>query len=93
MNEPNDTNECSRACGCYAELQLRRKQMASVPFCPDHRDKVRHKPCRECEIEYLKRIIKAAKHLILAATCPDGGPTNWNETKDRWMKSAEEVSA
>ena len=25
-----------------------------LPFCPDHRDKVAGKPCRECEIERLR---------------------------------------
>lgn len=27
----------------------------------------------------------AAKHLLLAAKGPDGGPTDWNETRERWM--------
>lgn len=27
-----------------------------LPFCPDHRDKVAGKPCRECEIERLQAI-------------------------------------
>ena len=44
------------------ELELRRAQMARNPFCPDHRDKVYGKPCRECEIEHLARI-DAAQHL------------------------------
>ena len=81
------------ACDCYAELRLRRSQISRFPFCPDHRDKVYGKQCRECEIEHLQKMVKAAKHLILAATGPDGGPTDWNETRDRWMKYADEVSA
>lgn len=33
------------------ENELRRRQISRFPFCPDHRDKVLGKPCRECEIE------------------------------------------
>ncbi len=86
------SSESQCTCDCQAELQLRRKQMSMVPFCPDHRDKVRHKPCRECEIEHLKKLIKSARHLILAATGPDGWPTSWKETRDRWMAYVNEVS-
>jgi hypothetical protein len=71
-----------------AELELRRRQMASSPFCSDHRDKLKGKPCRECEIEHLKRLVKAAKHLILAATGPEG-PESWIETRDRWLNYVE----
>ena len=46
------------------ELQLRRQFMESLPFCPDHRDKVKGKPCRECEIETLTRKLKRASRLI-----------------------------
>lgn len=81
--------ECT--CKCYAELKLRRAQMAAHPFCSDHRDKVRGKQCRECEIEHLKLIILAAKHLILAAKGPIDGPTSWEETKERWMFRVEEI--
>jgi hypothetical protein len=35
------------------ELKLRREQEKRVPFCPDHRDKVRGLTCRQCEIERL----------------------------------------
>mgnify|MGYP003466418863 CR=1 FL=1 len=41
-----------------AELKLRRRYMRALPFCPDHRDKVIGLPCRECEIERLKAIIR-----------------------------------
>ena len=51
-------------CRCAAELRLRREQMRSFPFCPDHRDKVRHKPCRECEIERLNRVIERLQGLL-----------------------------
>lgn len=40
------------------ELELRRAYMQSLPFCPDHRDKVKGKSCRECEIERLKSVIR-----------------------------------
>lgn len=38
-----------------AELRLRRAQMSAFPFCPDHRDKVHGRSCRECEIERLDK--------------------------------------
>jgi len=44
-----------------AELQIRKEQITRMPFCPDHRDKVRGLPCRECEIERLNSIIKKLK--------------------------------
>ena len=46
------------------ELQLRRQFMESLPFCPDHRDKVKGKPCRECEIESLTRKLRNARLTI-----------------------------
>lgn len=33
----------------------------------------------------LKLLVVAAKHLLLAAGGPSDGPTNWNETRDRWL--------
>ena len=32
---------------------LKARVLDRLPFCPDHRDKVAGKPCRECEIERL----------------------------------------
>lgn len=43
------------------------------------------------QIEKMKLLIKAAKHLILAAKGPTDGPTNWDETRNRWIKLAEEI--
>ena len=74
-----------------AELRLRRRQMSRFPFCPDHRDKVQGKPCRECEVELLHHLLLAAKHLLKAATGPVGGPDDWNETRERWMKHADRM--
>lgn len=74
----------------YRELAMRRAYMRSLPFCADHRDKVKGKPCRECEIERLRLMLKAAKHLLLAATGPDDGPTSWTETRQRWMAEYED---
>lgn len=48
------------------ELELRRSYMQALPFCPDHRDKVKGKPCRECEIERLKGLIR---HVIRGDWC------------------------
>ena len=39
----------------------------------------------KAEVERLRMVVKAAKHLLLAATGPNGGPTSWLETRDRWM--------
>lgn len=72
------------------ELELRRAQMKAFPFCSDHRDKVFRKPCRECQIERLKKLLTAAKHLILAAKGPEDGPTSWTDTRNRWMACFDE---
>lgn len=40
------------------EIELRKAYMDGLPFCPDHRDKVKGMCCRQCEIERLKRIIR-----------------------------------
>jgi len=37
--------------------KLQSHYIDGLPFCPDHRDKVSEKPCRECEIEHLRKII------------------------------------
>lgn len=34
-------------------LLLKARYADNAPFCPDHRDKVAGKRCRECEIEWL----------------------------------------
>jgi hypothetical protein len=43
-----------------AQLRLLIAFQDRSPFCPDHRDKVAGKPCRECEIERLESIIDRA---------------------------------
>ncbi len=40
------------------EIVLRKAQQSREPFCPDHRDKVRGLPCRECEIERLRGLLR-----------------------------------
>jgi len=64
MAEPVDLSAKERA-----ELKLRRAQMARNPFCPDHRDKVHGKPCRECEIEHLRSIIRQQQPPLSLAPC------------------------
>lgn len=34
-------------------LRMKADAHDRLPFCPDHRDKVAGKPCRECEVERL----------------------------------------
>jgi hypothetical protein len=36
------------------ENLLLKRIFSTFPFCPDHRDKIGGKPCRECEIERLE---------------------------------------
>ena len=36
-------------------------------------------------------LIKAARYLLLAAEGPEGGPTNWNETRRKWMETVERL--
>lgn len=73
-----------------AELKLRREQMKRYPFCPDHRDKVWGDPCKQCEIVTMRRLLQAAYHLLMAAQGPDEGPTNWVETRQRWIDASAE---
>jgi len=35
--------------------ELRKRYSENLPFCPDHRDKVKGLPCRECENERLRK--------------------------------------
>jgi hypothetical protein len=37
------------------------------------------------EIERLRKGIFAARHLLMAANAPWGGPTSWRKTTDRWF--------
>ena len=64
------------------ELELRRAQMARNPFCPDHRDKVYGKPCRECEIEHLARIVRQQRAALRMAL-GSGGLNHVTDTKVR----------
>lgn len=41
----------------------------------------------------MKRMICAAKYLLLAAKGPDGGPTDWNETRQRWLEYAKDFES
>jgi len=34
----------------------------------------------------LEGLLKAARHLLMAATGPEGGPTSWQETRLRWLE-------
>lgn len=43
----------------------------------------------QIEIANLLLLLKAAKHLLLAAKGPRGGPTCWHETRRRWMEEYE----
>ena len=43
---------------------------------------------RDKEIGRLRRLVTAAKHLLLAAHGPEDGPTSWNETRERWLQEA-----
>jgi len=43
------------------ELEVRKKQMSSYPFCSDHRDKVFNDECKQCEIERLNKALSLSK--------------------------------
>lgn len=43
-----------------AKLAIVKRWADRLPFCPDHRDKVAGKPCRECEIERLAKSLRKA---------------------------------
>lgn len=74
------------------ELKLRRSQMSRYPFCPDHRDKVYGRPCRECTVETMRKLLVAARHLLLVATGPEDGPTSWIETRESLFRRMDEYA-
>ena len=50
-----------------AKLRLKERAHDGLPFCPDHRDKVAGKPCRECEVERLAALVgEPGEHSDLA---------------------------
>ncbi len=49
-------------------LKLKARIIERLPFCPDHRDKVAGKSCRECEIENLKRLLNNQDNKIRSAS-------------------------
>lgn len=55
----------------HNELKLRRKQMSSFPFCSDHRDKVQHLPCRECEIERVQKVNDLFREALIEVASGD----------------------
>jgi len=50
-----------------------------------NKDQIKQLQKIEEEKTVLYSLCTAAKHLILAAKGPVGGPTNWNDTRDSWM--------
>lgn len=45
-------------------LRMKARLVDRLPFCPDHRDKVAGKPCRECLIETMRGALdKAPREL------------------------------
>ncbi len=45
-------------------LSLKARLVDRLPFCPDHRDKVRGLSCRQCEIERLLARLRDANSCI-----------------------------
>ena len=67
------------------ELNLRREQMSRFPFCPDHRDKVHGKECRECEVEHLRGCLKRLEWAA-DGRCPVcGKPKSCGHRFDCWL--------
>lgn len=60
------------------EVGLRKRAADRLPFCPDHRDKVAGKPCRECRIGRLEGALaqvrdsmqNTASHVCAMRGCP-----------------------
>lgn len=66
---------------------LMRNDLHHEMICTAARDRIL---CLAKEKARFAQLLFAAKHLILAATGPVGGPTDWNETRDRWLKLLDE---
>lgn len=66
---------------------LMRNDLDHELICTVARDRIL---CLAKEKERLSQLLLAARYLILAATGPDGGPTSWNETRDRWLALLDE---
>lgn len=45
--------------------------------------------CEQVDVANLLLLLKAAKHLLMAAKGPGGGPTCWHETRRRWLSEYE----
>ena len=61
-------------------LKLKTRLLDRLPFCPDHRDKVAGKPCRECQIEHLKRLLGTVRDQHLCESSTDA--FFWGEIED-----------
>jgi hypothetical protein len=66
---------------------LMRNDLDHEMICTVARDRIL---CLAKEKARYAQLLYAAKHLVLAATGPDGGPTDWNETRDRWLELLDE---
>jgi len=44
----------------------------------------------DSELRRVGLLLKAAHHLLMAATGPEGGPTNWNDTRQEWIDRAKQ---
>ena len=64
------------------ENDRRKFHLDGMPFCPDHRDKVAGKPCRECENERLRRALQSIARL----ECP-----HYTQT-DTFFRRAREIA-
>ena len=73
------------------ELKIASKKLTGLgrvlPLCPDHRDKVRDKPCRECEVEMLRSAIRRAIDNA------GGRESEWGERAERSFEILEAALA
>lgn len=78
------------------ELEMRRRFMHNLPFCPDHRDKVAGKFCRECEIERLMKKSETRKKDALEIARMLGFcelPIPKNNEQMAWAKTQEQANS
>ena len=76
-------------------LSLKSRIIDRLPFCPDHRDKVAGKPCRECEVDRLQRRLDAATELIneirpKKSICHEYDETCWACRAVAWLEDKQD---
>jgi hypothetical protein len=92
MDSQKDATENLGSSRCSTAVQ-RDLDMAAVysESLQAMREASRGLACKQVDVANMLLLLKAAKHLLLAAKGPVGGPTCWDETRRRWLEAYKNV--